>query len=401
MKPCYLIHAKRTPVGKWGGGLASTRIDDLLGLLLRDFVESHPFDPLLIDDVVVGCANQAGEDNRNLARMALLLAGLPHQVPGTTINRLCASSLDALIDACGRIHLGLADCVLVGGAEGMTRSPWVLSKSARPFGRDSQLYDTTFGWRFPNPKMEASFPLYSMGETAENVATKLNISREEQDLFALQSHQKALRAQEAGEFDREILPVTLPLKRGEEKAQLFERDEGPRRDTDLAKLSRLPPVFREGGSVTAGNSSSINDGAALLAVVSEHFLTRHQLTPLLEITGFGVRGVHPNLMGLGPVEAIRLLCQKYRHKIEDFDVIELNEAFAAQMLGCLGQLGLDGAKVNLRGGAIALGHPLGCSGARILTTLAHIMLDNPKLKCGLASMCVGVGQGVAVSVRSC
>ena len=390
MKACYLIHAKRTPIGKWGGALAQARIDDLLALLLKDFVVTHPFDPLLIDDVVVGCANQAGEDNRNLARMALLLAGLPHQVPGTTINRLCASSLDALIDACGRINLGLAECVLVGGAEGMTRSPWVLSKSARPFGRDCKLYDTTFGWRFPNPKMKAMFPLSSMGETAENVAQKFKISRLEQDQFALQSHQKAVRAEKSGDFAREILAVCG-----------LERDEGPRPDTDLEKLSQLRPVFREGGSVTAGNSSSINDGAALLAVVSEDFLAQHQLTPLLEVTGFGVRGVDPSFMGLGPVEAIRLLGQKYHHKIDDFDVIELNEAFAAQVLGCLKELPLDPAKINLRGGAIALGHPLGCSGARILTTLAHIMLDNPKLRQGLASMCVGVGQGVAISVRSC
>ena len=330
--------------------------------------------------------------------MALLLAGLPHQVPGTTINRLCASSLDALIDACGRINLGLAECVLVGGAESMTRSPWVLSKSARPFGRDSELYDTTFGWRFPNPKMRALFPLYSMGETAENVAQKFKIPRLEQDQFALESHQKAVCAQNNGDFEREILPVRLPLKRGECR---LERDEGPRSNTDLEQLSQLPPVFREGGSVTAGNSSSINDGAALVAVVSEEFLVQHQLTPLLEVTGFGVRGVDPSFMGLGPVEAIRLLCRKYRHKIDDFDVIELNEAFAAQVLGCLKELPLNPAKINLRGGAIALGHPLGCSGARILTTLAHIMLDNPKLKRGLASMCVGVGQGVAVSVRSC
>ena len=398
MKSAYLIYAKRTAITKLRGGLAPMRIDDLMALLLKDFRETHDFAPEEIDDVIVGCANQAGEDNRNLARMASLLAGLPFSVPGMTLNRLCASSLDALIDACGRINLNLAQCILVGGAESMTRAPLVISKSAQAFGGDSQMYDTTFGWRFPNPKMKKLFPLYSMGETAEEVAEQLKILREDQDQFALQSHQKAVKAQESGAFQDEILPVSIKLKKSE---YLVNRDEGPRPHTSLSQLAQLKPAFRPEGSVTAGNSSSLNDGAALVAVVSGAFLKRHKLTPLLEITGFGIKGVHPNKMGLGPVEAIKVLCEKYEKKVDQFDVVELNEAFAAQVLGCLKKLSMDPQRVNLNGGAIALGHPLGCSGARILTTLTHLMKKSPSLKEGLASMCVGVGQGVAVSVKRC
>ncbi len=398
MKAAYLIHAKRTPIGKIGGDLAPVRVDDLMALLFEDFLKTQNFDPKEIDDVVVGCANQAGEDNRNLGRMAAVLAGVPFEVPGTTINRLCGSSLDAVVDACGRISLNLAECVLVGGAESMTRGPLVVSKATTAFGRDSQMYDSTFGWRFPNPKMQKMFPLYSMGETAENVAEQLKISRDEQDEFALQSHQKAIQAWESGAFNEEVLPVKVSLRKREYSV---ERDEGPRSDTNLEKLGKLKPVFRQGGSVTAGNASSMNDGAAMVAVVSEQFLKKHNLTPLLEITGFGVRGVHPNVMGLGPVEAVKILCHKYGKKISDFDAIELNEAFAAQSLGCLQELQIDPSKVNLNGGAIALGHPLGCSGARILTTLTHIMKKNSSLKEGLATMCIGVGQGIAVSVRRC
>ena len=398
MKRKYLIHAKRTPIGKLGGGLSHVRVDDMMATLLKDFTSLELFDPKEIDDVVVGCANQAGEDNRNLGRMASVLAGLPIEVPGTTINRLCGSSLDAVIDACGRIELGMADCILVGGAESMTRAPLVLSKGSTPFGRDSKMYDTTFGWRFPNPKMKEMFPLYGMGETAENVQEQYKISREEQDQFALSSHQKSTAAWERGDFKDEVLPIHVKLRKSE---FTVEKDEGPRGDTSLEKLGKLKAVFREGGSVTAGNASMMNDGAAMVAVVSEDFLKRHNLNPLVEVTGFGVRGVHPNVMGLGPVAAVNKLCHTYNKKVSDFDAIELNEAFAVQALACMKDLEIDAGKVNLNGGAISIGHPLGCSGARILTTLTHIMRKDSSRKSGLATMCIGVGQGIAVSVERC
>ncbi len=398
MKPIYIVHAKRTPIGRIGGLLAPVRPDDLMAHLFRDYKESLTFDPTEIDDVIVGCANQAGEDNRNVGRMSAVLAGLPYSVPGVTLNRLCGSSLDAVISACGRISTGLAECILVGGTESMTRGPLVISKGSTPFGRDSQMFDTTFGWRFPNPKMKEMFPLYGMGETAENIADRYPISREEQDKFALASHQKAVKATESGAFADEILPYTVKLRK---KEYTVEKDEGPRADTSLEVLSKLRAVFREGGSVTAGNSSSMNDGAAMVAVVSEEFLKKHNLTPLACITGLGVAGVHPDVMGLGPIEATKKLCAKFGHRTSDFDAIELNEAFAVQALACMQDLELDPTKVNQHGGAIALGHPLGCSGARILTTLLGVMKKNPAQKKGLATMCIGVGQGVALSVEKC
>lgn len=398
MKPIYIVHAKRTPIGRIGGLLAPVRPDDLMAHLFRDYKESLTFDPTEIDDVIVGCANQAGEDNRNVGRMSAVLAGLPYSVPGVTLNRLCGSSLDAVISACGRISTGLAECILVGGTESMTRGPLVISKGSTPFGRDSQMFDTTFGWRFPNPKMKEMFPLYGMGETAENIADRYPISREEQDKFALASHQKAVKATESGAFADEILPYTVKLRK---KEYTVEKDEGPRADTSLEVLSKLRAVFREGGSVTAGNSSSMNDGAAMVAVVSEEFLKKHNLKPLACITGLGVAGVHPDVMGLGPIEATKKLCAKFGHKTSDFDAIELNEAFAVQALACMQELELDPTKVNQHGGAIALGHPLGCSGARILTTLLGVMKKNPAQKKGLATMCIGVGQGVALSVEKC
>ncbi len=396
MLDAYIVHAKRTPIGRLGGLLSPVRVDDMMALLIKDYAKTINYDPLEIDDVIVGCANQAGEDNRNIGRMAAVLAGLPYEVPGVTINRLCGSSLDAVIDACGRISLGLADCLIVGGAESMTRAPLVISKGSTPFGRDSQMYDTTFGWRFPNANMKKMFPLLSMGETAENVAEQFKISREDQDKFALSSHQKAIKASEEGAFSQEILPVEVKLRK---KEYTLEKDEGPRADTDLEKLSKLRPVFREGGTVTAGNASSMNDGAALVVVVSGEFVKKHNLKPLARISGMGVRGVHPDVMGLGPIEATRTLCQKFRHKVSDFDAIELNEAFAAQALACVRELEIDPSKVNLHGGAIALGHPLGCSGARILTTLLGVMNKNSAMKKGLATMCIGVGQGVALSIE--
>ena len=395
MKKSYIVHAKRTPMGKIGGLLAPVRVDDLMAELFKDYVKDLKFDPKEIDDVVVGCANQAGEDNRNVARMSLLLAGLPIEVPGTTINRLCGSSLDAVIDACGRISLGLADCILVGGAESMTRGPLVISKGSSPFGRDSKMYDTTFGWRFPNPKMEEMFTLYGMGETAENVVEKYKIAREDQDKFALASHQKACAAWDRGDFNDEVLPIHVKLRK---KEYTVDRDEGPRADTSLEVLGKLRAVFRKNGSVTAGNASTMNDGAAMVTIVSEDFLKKHNLTPLAEVTGFGVRGVHPDVMGLGPVEATKVLCSRFNKKVEEFDLVELNEAFAAQALACIKDLNLDPEKVNQNGGAIAIGHPLGCSGARILTTLTHQLIRKKKDQ-GLATMCIGVGQGIAVSIK--
>lgn len=396
MKDAYIVHAKRTPIGRIGGLLSPVRVDDMMALLIADYAKTINFNATEIDDVIVGCANQAGEDNRNLGRMAAVLAGLPHEVPGVTINRLCGSSLDAVIDACGRISLGMADCLVVGGAESMTRAPLVISKGSTPFGRDSQMFDTTFGWRFPNPKMKKMFPLYSMGETAENVAEQYEITREDQDKFALASHQLALKAMDEGSFDQEIVPVEVKLRK---KEYVFDKDEGPRADTSLEKLAKLQPVFREGGTVTAGNASSMNDGAALVVVVSEAFLKKHNLKPLARITGMGVRGVHPDVMGLGPIEATKTLCKKFGHSVSDFDAFELNEAFAAQALACMRELEIDPTKVNLHGGAISLGHPLGCSGARILTTLIGVMKKNPSMKKGLATMCIGVGQGVALSIE--
>jgi acetyl-CoA acyltransferase len=398
MKRTFIVYAKRSAVGKLGGKLSPVRVDDLMASVLKDIKDNISFDPALIDDVIIGCANQAGEDNRNLARMAVVLSGLPLSVPGSTINRLCGSSLDALMDGYGRIQSGLADCLIVGGAESMTRGPFVISKAQSGFDRDQKMYDTTFGWRFINPKMEKMFPLYGMGETAEEVAALYKISREEQDQFALNSHTKAVAAWNRGDFDQEVLPYNVELKK---ESYLFSKDECPRGDTNLEALAKLKPAFKKDGTVTAGNSSPMNDGAAALLIVSEEFMNAHKLTPMIEVTGGAVRGLHPNVMGLGPVEAVNVLLKRFHKKITDFDAIELNEAFAAQALGCIKALDLDPSKINLNGGAIAIGHPLGGSGARIVTTLAHQMKKNKNIKEGLATMCIGVGQGIAVSFRNC
>ncbi len=397
-KISYLIHARRTPIGSFAGCLSGMRVDDMLAELFKDFATSASFDLKEIDDTIVGCANQAGEDNRNLARMSLLLAGYPFEVPGTTINRLCGSSLDAVMDAHARIQAGLGDCFIAAGAESMSRAPYVLSKSGIGFDRTQKMWDTSIGWRFENSKMANLFPLLGMGETAEEVQKLHHISREDQDLFAFHSHQKAIAAQARGDFKQEILPLKLETKKG---SVLIDSDEGPRADTSLEKLAKLKPAFKKDGTVTAGNSSSINDGASMVVVVSETFLKRHGLTPLATIHGGAVAGLHPNVMGLGPVGAIKKLNQKFGYKISDFDLIELNEAFAVQALGCIKELELDPTKINLNGGSIALGHPLGCSGTRILTTLVHQMQKNSSFKKGLASMCIGVGQGIAISVESC
>ncbi|HXH74443.1 MAG TPA: acetyl-CoA C-acyltransferase [Bacteriovoracaceae bacterium] len=394
----YIIHAKRTPIGSFGGSLSGIRVDDLLSELFRDYAKVAKFDLKEISDTVIGCANQAGEDNRNLARMSLILAGYPLEIPGTTINRLCGSSIDAVIDAHSRIQAGIGDCFIAGGAESMSRAPYVMSKSNSSFDRAQKIWDTSIGWRFENPKMAQMFPLLGMGETAEEIQKLHNISREDQDKYALESHQKAVSAQAAGKFKSEILPITFETKKGQ---VIVDSDEGPRSDTSLEKLAKLKPAFKKDGTVTAGNSSSINDGASMVVICSEEFLKRHKLTPMAMVTGGAVHGLHPNTMGLGPVGAVRKLCSRFGHKVSDFDIIELNEAFAVQALGCIKELELDPGKINRNGGSIAIGHPLGASGTRILTTMLYQMQADPKLKKGLASMCIGVGQGIALSVENC
>ncbi len=397
-KNSYIVHAKRTPIGSFGGALSGIRVDDLLAELFKDYAKSAKHDLKEISDTIIGCANQAGEDNRNLARMSLLLAGYPFEVPGTTINRLCGSSLDAVIDAHARISAGIGECFIAGGGESMSRAPYVISKANTGFDRTQKMWDTSIGWRFENPKMSERFPLLGMGETAEEVQKLHGISREDQDKFALASHQKAVKAQLDGKFKDEIVPITIESKKG---SVTIDSDEGPRADTSLEKLAKLKPAFKKDGTVTAGNSSSINDGASMVVICSEEFLKKHNLTPIAKITGGAVHGLHPSVMGLGPVGAIKNLCHRFNYKISDFDVIELNEAFAAQALGCIKELELDGSKINKNGGSIAIGHPLGASGTRILTTMLHQMQKDPTLKKGLASMCIGVGQGIALSVERC
>jgi acetyl-CoA acyltransferase len=370
----------------------------MLAELFKDYAKVSKFDLKEIDDVIIGCANQAGEDNRNLARMSLMLAEYPFEVTGTTINRLCGSSLDAVIDAHARIQAGLGECFIAGGAESMSRAPYVLSKANGPYERTQKMWDTSIGWSFENPKMAQLFPLFGMGETAEEVQNLYKISREKQDEFAFNSHQKALIAQANGLFNDEIVPIAYEAKK---TTTTITKDEGPRSDTSIEKLAKLKPAFRKDGTVTAGNSSSINDGASMVVICSEDFIKRHNLNPLAVVTGGSVHGLHPNTMGLGPIGAIRKLTSKFGYKISEFDIIELNEAFAVQALACIQELELDPTKVNKLGGSIALGHPLGCSGTRILTTLVHQMQKNPQLKKGLASMCIGVGQGIALSVENC
>jgi len=391
---CFIFYAKRTPIGKLGGGLSSIRPDDLLSFLLEDFKIKYAssFSLEEVEDVFVGCSNQAGEDNRNIARMSLLLANYPYSIPGITLNRLCASSLSALAMAYTHIIANQHECLLVGGVESMSRAPYVFSKATKAFSGEQEFFNTTLGWRFPNPRMAQRFPLFSMGQTAEVVAKELNITREEQDLFAFHSHQKAIKAQTAGYFSSEIIPIKLP------KGEILEKDEGPRANTSLEQLAKLSPVFETNGSgsVTAGNSSPLNDGGALLGVCSEEFLKRHSLIPLLEVHCSSSIGLEPNRMGLGPVKAIQTLLPRLQWKLDELDALEINEAFAAQVLGVAKEIKIPLEKINLLGGAIALGHPLGASGARIACTLAHQFQKNSSLKKAIASMCVGVGQGVAL-----
>lgn len=393
----FLVDGVRTPIGNFGGSLSPVRTDDLAAHVLRALLQRHPdLDPAAVADVILGCANQAGEDNRNVARMALLLAGLPVSVPGETVNRLCASGMAAAVHAKRAIQAGDGDVFIAGGVEHMTRGPYVLSKTAKPFGTDAQLFDSSFGWRFINPAMQARYGADAMGMTAENLVEQFSIRREDQDLFACRSQEKAARARAEGRFALEIAPVSVPQGKGE--PTLFADDEFIKPDTSPEILAKLKPAFKkEGGSVTAGNASGLNDGAAALLLASETGLNAHSLKPLARILGSAVVGVEPRIMGIGPVQASMQALGQAGLSLEAMDVIELNEAFAAQVLACTRQLGLsdDDPRLNPNGGAIALGHPLGMSGARILLTAA-LELQRTNGRYALCAMCIGVGQGYAV-----
>ncbi len=392
----YLVDGIRTPIGNFGGTLSPVRTDDLAAHVLQELLARHPqLDLTQIADVYFGCANQAGEDNRNVARMALLLAGLPASVPGETVNRLCASGMSAAVHAKRAINAGDGDLYLAGGVEGMTRGPYVMSKSAKPFGTDAKMFDSSFGWRFINPQMEATYGVDPMGMTAENLVEMYGISREDQDQFALWSQQKATRARDAGRLAEEIVSIAIPQPKGE--SRLMEHDEFIKPATTLEGLGRLKPAFKKDGSVTAGNASGLNDGAAALLIASDNGLKMNQLSPLARIVSAAVVGVEPRIMGIGPVGASREALRKAGLTLEEMEVIELNEAFAAQVLVCTRSLGLedDDPRLNPNGGAIALGHPLGMSGARLLLTAAR-ELRRSGGRYALCTMCVGVGQGYAV-----
>jgi 3-oxoadipyl-CoA thiolase len=401
MPEAFLIDGVRTPIGTLGGSLASVRADDLAAHVIAALVSRHPgLDPAAITDVIMGCANQAGEDNRNVARMALLLAGLPTGVPGETVNRLCASGMSAVVNAARAARLGDGELYIAGGVEQMTRAPYALSKAPQPFGRNQELFDTSLGWRFVNPKMKEKYGIDSMGQTAENVAERYGISREDQDRFAMRSQQKAAAARARGRFAIEITPVQVRRARSEEET--FSEDEFIRPGTTMEILAKLKPAFRTDGkgSVTAGNSSGLNDGAAALIVASEAGLRTHNLQPLARVLASSVSGVEPRVMGIGPVPASRSALAKAGLSIEQMDVIELNEAFAAQSLAVTRDLGLadDDPRVNPNGGAIALGHPLGMSGARLLLTAAR-QLEETGGRYALCTMCIGVGQGMATIIE--
>lgn len=388
-----VVDGVRTPIGKYGGGLSGLRPDDLAAHVLRRLVERTGVDPASIDDVFWGAANQAGEDNRNVARMAALLAGLPVEVGGATVNRLCGSGLQAVVSAAREIQVGSCQIVVAGGEESMTRAPLVLPKPDTAFERGNRtVFDTTLGWRMVNPRMEELYPPVTLGETAENVAERYEVSREDQDAWALRSHQRALAAQESCRFSDEIVPIEAPAGRGQ--TTVVDRDEGPRPDTSAEKLAKLRPAFVAGGTVTAGNSSQLNDGAAALLLMSSERAREFGLQPLARFVDAATAGVDPAFMGIGPVPATRKLLDRLALSVDDLDVIELNEAFASQVLACIRQLGLDPDRVNPNGGSIALGHPLGASGARLAVTLAHEMARR-KLRYGLATMCIGVGQGIS------
>ncbi len=412
----WIVGAVRTPIGRHGGALSGVRPDDLGALTLEVLTERTGVPPSEVEDVYFGCANQAGEDNRNVARMSLLLAGFPEEVAGVTVNRLCGSGLDAVAQAARAVMLGEADVYVGGGVESMSRAPWAMPKPERAFPTGHvTMQDTTLGWRFVNPKMEAMGHTDSLGETAENLAEEryavtseeeqpeglageYDISRETQDRFALRSHQKAIEATDEKRFREEIVPVTVETRKDE---TVVEADEGPRRNASMEKLAKLPPAFKEGGSVTAGNSSSLNDGAAAVLVVSAEYARAHGLEPLAKIRSMGIAGVPPRVMGIGPAPATRKALDRAGILLDDVGLIELNEAFAAQSLAVLYEWGMDpdDERLNPNGGAIALGHPIGCSGARILTTLLHEMRRREDVEFGLATMCIGVGQGIAMVVE--
>jgi 3-oxoadipyl-CoA thiolase len=394
MNTVYIIDSVRTPVGKYGGSLSSIRPDDLLAHAIKSLLGRNPsIDVNAIEDVIAGAANQAGEDNRNVARMAALLAGLPVSVPGTTVNRLCASGLDAIMNAARQVMCGDASLIIASGVESMTRAPFVMAKSSNPWQRTAEIYDTTLGWRFTNPALSALYHPYSMGDTAENVAKQWNISRQEQDTFAAASQQKYFDALAAGKWKNEITAVSLADGK-QPQSKLFEADEHPRQ-TSIEKLASLKPAFIKDGTVTAGNSAGINDGAAAMLLASEEAVKKYGLKPMAKIISMAVAGVDPSIMGIGPVPATQKALQRAGLRADQLDLIELNEAFASQSIACIRDLGLDINKVNVNGGSIAIGHPLGCSGVRISTTLLHEM-QRTNAKIGLATMCVGVGQGAAI-----
>ncbi len=397
LRDAFLIDAVRTPIARYRGALAAVRPDDLAAHVVAALGKRNQALYARLDQVVLGATNQAGEDNRNVARMAVLLAGLPFEVPAVTVNRLCGSGLEAVGDAVRRVATGEADVVIAGGVESMTRAPLAFAKADEAFARTPpRVFDTTLGWRFENPRMQARFPLLSMGETAEEVALKWEVSRAEQDEFALASQTKAGAAVAAGTFDREIVAVPVPQRKGE--AVAFARDESPRADVTREALAKLPPAFRKGGTVTAGNSSPLNDGAAAVMVASADAVSACGAEPLARVAAQATAAVHPNLMGEGPIPASRQALERAGWKATDLDLVELNEAFAAQAIACIRGLGLDPATVNVNGGAIALGHPIGSSGARILTTLLWAMRARGVSR-GLAALCIGVGQGIALLVE--
>jgi acetyl-CoA C-acetyltransferase/acetyl-CoA acyltransferase len=398
-RPVYLCDYVRTPIGRYGGALATVRPDDLAALTLKALVARNTAaDWSALDDVILGCVNQAGEDNRNVARMAVLLAGLPVEVPGTTINRLCGSGMDAMLVAARQIAAGEADLVIAGGVESMSRAPFVLGKAEQGFSRAAELQDTTMGWRFVNPQLESEYGAEAMPRTAENIAEEKGIGREEQDAFALASQQRAEAAWDAGLFADEVVEVAVPQRRGD--PVVFSCDEHMRPDADAASLARLKPLYGSGGTVTAGNSSGLNDGAAALLLASEEAMTAHGLTPIARVVGGATAGVAPRVMGMGPVPASRKLLTRLALGMDDFAVLEFNEAFAVQVIACARALGLaeDDPRLNRRGGAIALGHPLGMSGARIAGTAA-CDLQRSGERYALAAMCIGVGQGIALALE--
>lgn len=400
MKEAYIIDGIRTPIGNFTGSLSTVRADDLAAMVIREIVKRNPTIPSdAYDDVILGCANQAGEDNRNVARMATLLAGLPFTVPGETINRLCSSGMSAVVNAYRAIKTGEGDLFISGGVEHMTRGPWVISKVSKPFGRDAEMHDSSFGWRFINPKMEELFGTEAMGQTAENLADKYKISREDQDKFAAWSQQKAAEAQRNGRLAKEIMPVEIPRRKKD--PIIFEKDEFIRPDTTLETLAKLRPAFRkEEGTVTAGNASGLNDGAAATIVASDDAVKQYNLIPLARIVSSAVVGVEPRIMGIGPVEASKKALERAGLTLKDIDIIELNEAFAAQALACTRAMGLEDndPRINPNGGAIALGHPLGVTGTRILHTAA-LQLQLTGKKYALCTLCVGVGQGYATVIE--